>query len=175
MRPTHAPLFDRCPERCSSLNVAPAHAPTLRRTNYRMNWKTCSVEAGDGIGKRRDPQRLPTSSRCFRRTSFVSSMLRSNIPRGETVEQTPFQTPFSGMQKHGLTMFAKTCYSSLVPRVHPGLLCAVVRLCECACTESLQWSYREMRFRMKQVRKLSSLKRSCGAFHPFADGYAGQG
>ena len=31
----------------------------------------------------------------------------------------------NGMQKHGLTMFAATCYSSLVPRVHPGLLCAV--------------------------------------------------
>ena len=31
----------------------------------------------------------------------------------------------SGMQKHGLTMFAATCYSSLVPREHPGLLCAV--------------------------------------------------
>jgi hypothetical protein len=30
-----------------------------------------------------------------------------------------------GMQKLGLTMFARTCYSSLVPRVHPGLLCAV--------------------------------------------------
>jgi hypothetical protein len=29
------------------------------------------------------------------------------------------------MQKRGLTMFARTCYSSLVPRVHPGLLCAV--------------------------------------------------
>src|SRR5216683_443276 len=28
------------------------------------------------------------------------------------------------MQKHGLTMFASACYSSLVPRVHPGLLCA---------------------------------------------------
>src|SRR5208282_1931617 len=29
-----------------------------------------------------------------------------------------------GMQKHELTMFRGTCYSSLVPRVHPGLLCA---------------------------------------------------
>jgi len=28
---------------------------------------------------------------------------------------------------------------------------------------------------MKQVRKLSSLKRSCGAFRPFVEGYAGQG
>ena len=35
------------------------------------------------------------------------------------------------MQKHGLTMFAVTCYSNLVPRVHPGLLCAAgfSRLC----------------------------------------------
>jgi len=32
--------------------------------------------------------------------------------------------PVIGMQKDGLTMFARTCYSSLVPRVHPGLLCA---------------------------------------------------
>ena len=36
------------------------------------------------------------------------------------------------MQKHGLTMFARTCYSSLVPRVHPGLLCAVSLLWLCA-------------------------------------------
>jgi hypothetical protein len=33
--------------------------------------------------------------------------------------------PLIGMQKDELTMFARTCYSSLVPRVHPGLLCAV--------------------------------------------------
>jgi hypothetical protein len=31
----------------------------------------------------------------------------------------------SGMQKHGLTMFRLSCYSSLVPRVNPSLLYAV--------------------------------------------------
>lgn len=31
----------------------------------------------------------------------------------------------TGMQKHKLTMFRKNCYSSLVPRVNPGLLYAV--------------------------------------------------
>src|SRR5450432_1807400 len=36
------------------------------------------------------------------------------------------------MQKHGLTMFASTCYSSLVPRVHPGLLCAASISVGCA-------------------------------------------
>jgi hypothetical protein len=36
-----------------------------------------------------------------------------------------FQAIGGGMQKLGLTMFARTCYISLVPRVHPGLLCAV--------------------------------------------------
>ena len=51
------------------------------------------------------------------------------------------------MQKHGLTMFATTCYSSLVPRVHPSLLCAAGFLHD--CVQCLQWSCREMRFRMK--------------------------
>ena len=37
----------------------------------------------------------------------------------------------SGMQKHRLTMFAHACYSSLVPRVHPGLLCAASFLRGC--------------------------------------------
>ena len=73
-----------------------------------MSWKTCSVEAGGRIGKRHSchplPNRLPSVRQMF----------------------------VSGMQKLGLTMFAGTCYSSWVPRVHPGLLCAVsfsVRLC----------------------------------------------
>jgi hypothetical protein len=65
-----------------------------------MNWKTCSVEAGSGIGKRRERSNLATASQIF-----------------SSIE--------SGMQKHELTMFVTTCYSSLVPRVHPGLLCAV--------------------------------------------------
>jgi len=63
-----------------------------------MNWKTCSVEAGGGISKH--------------------SAIPARVSR-------IFNRPESGMQKHELTMFARTCYSSLVPRVHPGLLCAV--------------------------------------------------
>jgi len=31
----------------------------------------------------------------------------------------------SGMQKDGLTMFRLSCYICKVPRVNPGLLCAV--------------------------------------------------
>ena len=106
-------------------------AAKLRRTSRRMNWKTCSVEAGGGIGKRCSSG-LPTGFRPLRR-----SCSRPTV---------------SGMQKHGLTMFAAACYSSLVPRVHPGLLCAVSFLRDCVCRGS-QWSYRrrEIRFRMKFV------------------------
>lgn len=89
-----------------------------------MSWKTCSVEAGGGIGKR-----------------CATKQLANRLP-------SVFYQSESGMQKHGLTMFAATCYSSLVPRVHPGLLCAVSFWRGCV-RKSLQWSYREMRFRMK--------------------------
>jgi hypothetical protein len=90
-----------------------------------------------------------------------------------TRRQPDSDRPVIGMQKHGLTMFAGTCYSSLVPRVHPGLLCAV----------SFAGVYRELAVELLrkafpdevQVRKLSSLKRSCGAFRPIVEGYAGQG
>ncbi len=61
-----------------------------------MNWKTCSVEVEPRIGKRRDQD------------SVVNEIC----------------TTKDGMQKNGLTMFQATCYSSLVPRVHPSLLCA---------------------------------------------------
>ena len=50
------------------------------------------------------------------------------------------------MQKDELTMFLRTCYSSLVPRVHPGLLCAASFLRRCAWRD-WQLSFREMRFR----------------------------
>jgi hypothetical protein len=63
-----------------------------------MNWKTCSVEARGGISKR-----------------------GTNPARSEADSDRPV----SGMQKHGLTMFARTCYSGLVPRVHPSLVCTV--------------------------------------------------
>jgi len=69
-----------------------------------MNWKTCSLEAGAGISKRRhelSPKWLPSYSD-------------------------------TGMQKDELTMFAAACYSSLVPRVYPGLLYAAVFLWLCA-------------------------------------------
>jgi hypothetical protein len=50
-----------------------------------------------------------------------------------TIASGPFlDFHLAGMQKLKLTMFAHACYSSLVPRVHPSLLCAVnfpVRLC----------------------------------------------
>jgi hypothetical protein len=80
-----------------------------------MKRKTCSVEVEAGIGKRRDRAPVQTA-RC----------------------------PVSGMQKNGLTMFLASCYSSLVPRVHPGLLYAAT-FCGRVCRE---WrsSFRETRF-----------------------------
>ena len=69
-----------------------------------MNWKTCSVEVEARIGKR--PESCP----------FMQTARR----------------PVIGMQKNELTMFRPTCYSSLVPRVHPGLLCAATFLWLCA-------------------------------------------
>jgi hypothetical protein len=89
-----------------------------------MNWKTCSVEAGGGIGKR-----------------YTTKHPADRLPN-------IFQQSVSGMQKHGLTMFAATCYSGLVPRVHPGLLCAV-SFWRDGVRKGLRRSYREMRFRMK--------------------------
>jgi hypothetical protein len=70
-------------------------------------------------------------------------------------------------------MFARTCYSSLVPRVHPGLLCAVgfAAVCRELAVELLRKAFPDE----VRVRKLSSLKRSCGAFRPIVEGYAGQG
>ena len=79
----------------------------------------------------------------------------------------------TGMQKDVLTMFRAACYSNLVPRVHPGLMCAATFggvVCE--------RSGRALEKRVSgqsEVRKHSSLKRSCGAFCPYAGGYAGQG
>jgi hypothetical protein len=87
--------------------------------------------------------------------------------------RTNSDRPVNGMQKHGLTMFARTCYSSLVPRVHPGLLCAASfsAMCRDLAVELLRKTFPDG----VQVRKLSSLKRSCGAFCPIVEGYAGQG
>ena len=68
-----------------------------------MIWKTCSVEAGQRIGKHSG-----------------SSPYRNRISLPET-----------GMQKNELTMFWMACYISLVPRVHPGLLYAATFLRAC--------------------------------------------
>ena len=68
-----------------------------------MNWKTCSVEVRAGIGKRR-----------------IAAPVGTRNP--DTV---------SGMQKNELTMFRAACYSSLVPRVHLGLLYAATFLRAC--------------------------------------------
>ena len=71
-----------------------------------MKRKTCSVEVEARIGKRRIMAPFePTAQR-----------------------------PVSGMQKNELTMFRAACYSSLVPRVHPGLLYAAT-FCGCVCRE----------------------------------------
>src|SRR5580693_2844180 len=102
-----------------------------------MNWKTCSVEAGDGIGKLR---RLAGVSEAGARSrnpersegSLHRRQIRLRGFGGSALNFLAIRPRVTGMQKHGLTMFAKTCYSSLVPRVHPGLQCAVgfaVRLC----------------------------------------------
>jgi poly-beta-hydroxyalkanoate depolymerase len=69
-----------------------------------MNWKTCSVEVEARISKRPNPTPSYNAARYL----------------------------VSGMQKNELTMFRPTCYSSLVPRVHPGLLYAATFLRMCA-------------------------------------------
>ncbi len=59
---------------------------------------------------------------------------------------------------------ACACYIRKVPRVHPSLLCALgfAVLCVETCGGAV-----EFRFRVKfEFRKLSSLKRACGAFRP---------
>jgi hypothetical protein len=68
----------------------------MERT-VQLEWKTCSVEAGDGFSK----------------------------PASSDQNRSEFSGFDSGMQKDGLTMFPLSCYSCLVPRVHPGLLCDV--------------------------------------------------
>ncbi len=154
-----------------------------------MIWKTCSVEAGGGISKSRRlggvrarPSRAGASfrdpERSLRRISRGNALVLFTQPFVQPRFALRSSPRVSGMQKHGLTMFARTCYSSLVPRVHPGLQCAVgfaVRICaQKTCGGALE--KREVRFRIEvQVRKLSSLKRTCGAFRPIVEGYAGQG
>lgn len=111
-----------------------------------MKWKTCSLEAMARIGNSRNP------GRAFGRKRIL----------------------VSGMQKDELTMFRTACYSSLVPRVYPGLVCAAT-FCGIVCEEE-RTSFRENKFPGgRDVRRHSSLKRSCGAFRPNAEGYAGQG
>ena len=83
-----------------------------------MNWKTCSLEAEGGISKR------------------PAGIIAGAGENGEDSRSIPIQSVrSSGMQNHPLTMFERTCYSSLVPRVHPGLLCAV-GLLRCVSGES---------------------------------------
>jgi hypothetical protein len=81
-----------------------------------MEWKTFSVEAGDGFSKQ-------TSG-----THERQSRAFPNPAKFFPLDGSVFD---SGMQKDGLTMFRSSCYSCWVPRVHPGLLCAVssARLC----------------------------------------------
>jgi hypothetical protein len=111
----------------------------------------------------------------------LKKLAKHPVDRGENF--TPIAThagrqadsdhPVIGMQKHGLTMFARNCYSSLVPRVHPGLLCAAS---SCCVYRGLAVKLLRKTFPDEvQVRKFSSLKRSCGAFRPIVEGYAGQG
>src|SRR5579864_1551526 len=62
----------------------------LLRNGSRMNWKSCSVEAGSGIGKHghfRTDEPEPLRVTCYCLSSSVC-----------------------GMQNRGLTMFASTCY-----------------------------------------------------------------
>jgi hypothetical protein len=74
----------------------------MRRT-ISLEWKTCSVEAGAGFSK-------PT---------------RPTLPEAAWPKRSGFSGFDSGMQKDGLTMFPFSCYICKVPRVNPGLLCAV--------------------------------------------------
>lgn len=83
--------------------------------------KTRSVEAGAGISKGGvhphyfyAPLKEPL--RASKRGYATSLRVRADC--------IYFSTPVTGMQNNGLTMFAGTCYSKLVPRVYLGLLCA---------------------------------------------------
>ena len=77
-----------------------------------MNWETCSVEARGR--NRQAPDRDPVSTAKY--------------------------ATVSGMQNNELTMFRLSCYSSLVPRVHPGLLYAAtfLRACVKSCGGALE-------------------------------------
>jgi len=83
-----------------------------------MEWKTFSVEAGDRFSKQAS------------RTLLNANRARSLTQQKVSGDCCAFD---SGMQKDGLTMFRLSCYSYLVPRVHPSLLCAVssAKLCGC--------------------------------------------
>ena len=49
-----------------------------------------------------------------------STLVQTTLAR--SLEPVPWLIICSGMQKHELTMFRWSCYSSLVPRVNPSLL-----------------------------------------------------
>jgi hypothetical protein len=95
-----------------------------RATHQELERKTCSVEAGAGFSK-------PTAQ-ASSKPADVTSQYDQSLPVG------------SGMQKHGLTMFRLSCYSSLVPRVNPSLLYAAGSTEDC-----VDWGlgFCEMRFR----------------------------
>jgi hypothetical protein len=69
-----------------------------------LEWKTFSVEAGDGFSK-----------------PVPADVLQMLKPKAGEPNRSRF---VNEMQKHGLTMFPLNCYSSLVPRVNLGLLYA---------------------------------------------------
>src|SRR5579871_1856298 len=147
-----------------------------------MNWKTCSVEAGAGISKSKrlggvSARSMRAGASCRDSERPLRRISRGTPPALLTQPRLALHSSFrhSGMQNHRLTMFATTCYIKWVPRVHPGLLCAVgssARLCAWKIySEAVEHTFPSAML----IRRLSSLKRSCGAFRPIVEGYAGQG
>src|SRR5208282_5843873 len=123
-----------------------------------LEWKTCSVEAGDGFSKLTPCERRvqigkeasKTRDCCVAKNPSVAfapsgqaatlraarpdasrdkkRLAQDDNPTGRTLAEAawPKRPSFeSGMQKDGLTMFPMSCYICRVPRVNPGLLCAV--------------------------------------------------
>jgi hypothetical protein len=93
-------------------------------------WKTSSVEAGGGISKLRRFVGVQPAAEILREAKDLWDIQRplqdfALYNRLLLTTTRRFALPLLGMQKHELTMFRSACYISLVPRVHPGLLCTV--------------------------------------------------
>src|SRR5579864_1585184 len=143
--PDHKPPERNLPMHSSFIAIGPDPDHNLRDGRC-MKWKTCSVEAGVGIGKLRRFAGVTLSvvegaKRAAEILSVAKDQLRLMPPFPQRFYPVlPAYKPnrvairrcqLSGMQKHGLTMFPDACYSSLVPRV-PSKLAVRCGYCVCA-------------------------------------------